>query len=295
MENEIPPEDNSPEAVASALGFAGAGIMAGQRAKTADKAKLAQAIELEKEGVPSQNIFQATGWYRGTDGEWKFEISDLPARLEQVTRPVKGFDAAGNIVANRTLPATTGPLPLETVLDHPQLYEAYPDLRNLPYKQADLASGLMGFASPTEGVAINSRLQSKEALSTLLHELQHQIQGNEGFAIGGNPDSANQMFPEASPADDPNQAYRRLSGEVESRNVQARLAAALEGDFSPLERAGADAWTSVGTGTLPDNAAGIVPTLTEDTPAARQLRVWLTQKSGFPQMEFLQLLSKVLK
>lgn len=278
-------QDNTPEAVAASLGFAG--IMAGQKARTADKAKLAKAIELEKEGIPPQNIFQATGWYRGTDGEWKFEISDTASKLNTVREPpLQGAEAADyeRIMGKPSTgePASTGKVPLESVLEHPALYEAYPQLRNLPYQQMDLGFLNAEGMSDQYGVALHRF--ARDPRSTLLHELQHQIQQHEGFALGGNPDQVGTIgFSPDQLGDDPFDAYRRLAGEVEARNVQNRLAPP-------------DSWSrSAGRELLAEDVAKVNPIFSEDIPAARQLKYFNTTSRAFPQMEFLQLLAKVLR
>lgn len=49
---------------------------AGRAAKTADTGRLAQAEEMEKQGRSNEEIRQETGWFRGRDGKWRFEIDD---------------------------------------------------------------------------------------------------------------------------------------------------------------------------------------------------------------------------
>jgi hypothetical protein len=49
---------------------------AGRKALTADSQSLSQAEKLEKQGMESEEIRQATGWFRGYDGQWRFEIDD---------------------------------------------------------------------------------------------------------------------------------------------------------------------------------------------------------------------------
>lgn len=48
----------------------------GANANNANLAALRQAQEMEKQGVAAETIFQATGWYIGADGKWRFEIDD---------------------------------------------------------------------------------------------------------------------------------------------------------------------------------------------------------------------------
>lgn len=54
----------------------GRASVAGINARTADSAALRRAEALEKSGTDNETIRQETGWYRGRDGKWRFEIDD---------------------------------------------------------------------------------------------------------------------------------------------------------------------------------------------------------------------------
>ena len=56
-------------------------IFAGEGAQTADMQALAKAQQLEKAGTPERAIWSDTGWFRGADKKWRFEIDDSGARL----------------------------------------------------------------------------------------------------------------------------------------------------------------------------------------------------------------------
>ena len=49
---------------------------AGRSAETADRDQKRRAEEMEKQGVTAAEIYEETGWYRGKDGEWRFELDD---------------------------------------------------------------------------------------------------------------------------------------------------------------------------------------------------------------------------
>lgn len=49
---------------------------AGRNANRADQEALARAEEMERAGEDAEQIRQETGWFRGTDGLWRFEIDD---------------------------------------------------------------------------------------------------------------------------------------------------------------------------------------------------------------------------
>lgn len=54
----------------------------GTRARFADFAKLREARTLEVGRINPKSIWNRTGWYHGSDGLWRFEISDAGAKLK---------------------------------------------------------------------------------------------------------------------------------------------------------------------------------------------------------------------
>ena len=80
---------------------------------------------------------------------------------------------------------------LAAALDFPELFRAYPELRKLRVDfYRDSRSGTGGFTDPQEHyIAVNVARGGKNAapgmvLDTILHEVQHVIQGYERFAVG---------------------------------------------------------------------------------------------------------------
>lgn len=80
---------------------------------------------------------------------------------------------------------------LAAALDFPELFRAYPELRRLRVDfYRDSRSGTGGFTDPQEHyIAVNVARGGKNAapgmvLDTILHEVQHVIQGYERFAVG---------------------------------------------------------------------------------------------------------------
>lgn len=147
---------------------------AGRRSETRDGSLLEQAQELDWNGESNETIRQQTGWFKGMDGQWRYEIDDSQARIIEAD--------AGRV------------LMLSELLEHPTLYEAYPELKNTPVIFADLPENTHGRAVG-RGIMLNEKdfsidgrvtTDSKSLKSTLLHEIQHQIQRIEGFATGSN-------------------------------------------------------------------------------------------------------------
>ena len=90
---------------------------------------------------------------------------------------------------------------LAAALDFPELFRAYPELRRLRvdfYRDSGSSTG--GFTDPQEHyIAVNVARGGKNAapgmvLDTILHEVQHVIQGYEGFAQGAGSMSREQAL-----------------------------------------------------------------------------------------------------
>ncbi|MDY0036719.1 MAG: LPD38 domain-containing protein [Zoogloea oleivorans] len=187
---------------------------AGRTAQTADQYALAAAQRRIALGENAETVRQDTGWHRGNDGKWRFEISDDQARVAVGgANAAEIYDAAlldGEVVR------------VADVLDHPQLFAAYPHLADvrvelLPAVIRAQARYQHSAHTGAGRLQINPRIKREAMAKTLLHELQHGIQFREGFAVGGSP--------EAFASDSEEQGadtYRRLAGEVEARNVETR-------------------------------------------------------------------------
>jgi len=182
-------------------------MFAGPLARTADLAALRAAQEMAAKGAKAGSIWDKTGWFKAVDGKWKFEIPDQPAAY---TRRGLYED-----------------LQLGDVLDHPKLYEAYPDLRHetLTLKK-ELPSGAHGDFTPGAGITLRTGHSLAGERGTLLHEIQHAVQEMEDFARGGNAqtfaDPLSPLFRHRRPTESPGAATARLAGEVEARNVVDR-------------------------------------------------------------------------
>ena len=176
---------------------------AGPYARTADIHALAVAEQRLKRGDDAEAVRQDSGWFKGTDGKWRFEINDADAKLRRVP------DAE---------------TPLGEVLDHPALFAAYPGLAGAP-TTIEVGEGkpAKGRLSRSTGAITVSAPTKVQALSILLHEVQHGIQNLEGFGRGGDKAEFARDLPDGG-WDNGFQRYFRLAGEVEARNTQTRQA-----------------------------------------------------------------------
>lgn len=156
--------------------------LAGPSAATANLDTLNRAREMYAQGKNKQEIWKKTGWLLGRDNKWRFEIPD---DLEKIT-----FAALEK----------SGTCSLGDVYDNPKLYEAYPAFKNMKVRlSSDLPDSTRGRFN-ADGIALNRKMLEKssdQAKETLVHEIQHAIQEEEGFASGGNVRTRSQLLKQA--------------------------------------------------------------------------------------------------
>ena len=192
---------------------AGAGMFAGSLARTAKhlpvgddlnlpiggSRTLGDAMFLQMRGADRDEIFDKTGWFQGADSKWRFNISDEGANLKvgNLDRLNSGGDPDKDWFGPKRLPfkfVSTGGLDRDTqkvgdLLDHPELFKAYPDLADIPVHAqsiGDIGYSLGGYNS-RDNVMTLAKQPLEGLKSTMLHELQHAVQAREDFARGGNP------------------------------------------------------------------------------------------------------------
>lgn len=159
----------------------------GVMAKTADKQALAKAQSMEASTQHSpQDIWNSTGWFRGPDSKWRFEIPDSGASIAPDHLQPESGKVDLSYAQQQSQDRNAGKLP--SLLDHPELYQAYPSLRNTTVGFENSSSALGAFTPGRGGRIDLSRMPESDALSTTLHETQHGIQDIEKFAQGGSPD-----------------------------------------------------------------------------------------------------------
>lgn len=241
--------------------------LAGERgAAAADKAEertfrmdnLSVAKDMEKNKKKDKAIKAATGWERGADGKWRYEMPDV------VLRDPKEW------VNKKTLTLSDiVEKPNDLFKEYPELFDAYPKLKDVKIQKGRAKMGgsyydntitlnLGGIREAMKyDLDIHYKIATRLLKRTLVHEVQHYIQHEEGFAKGGSEqfvrDAIKDEFEkvikqirglraegkedEAKALAERNKAlynaysnekdsyknYKSLSGEVEARNVSARL------------------------------------------------------------------------
>jgi len=189
-----------PAPVAKKMADGTLGSFAGVTSKTLDKNKLYTAQRLEQEGLHPDDIWKQTGFFRGADKRWRYEIPDEKSLIRE-----KGVDRIAEGVPTRdgweVIPADekiaikepkinffgepVGVSRLKDVLDHPELYKAYPEVANTKIMPMPLGIDSLGKVSgDTIYLKPMPEQQFKEVLT---HEIQHIIQRKERFARGGSP------------------------------------------------------------------------------------------------------------
>lgn len=169
------------------------GIMAGEGAATANLGALAKAKGMAEAGHDAPSIWGQTGWFKGPEGRWKFEIDDSGARVLDTPEALDAAVKASLDAKHGGLPTAAG---LDEVFSHPELSRAYfPTRESAPSVFYDNLGRTRGNfrAGPDGGeVTLNSALalDPKGERSTMLHELQHAVQEREGFERGGSANSA---------------------------------------------------------------------------------------------------------
>ena len=147
-----------------------------------------------------------TGWYKTDKDEYHFLISDKDAKIDVVAEVTKDPHIK-NLQIGQHRQITVR---LEDVMDFPELYDTYPQLRQMPLHLSirrtpegyDIfhpldspnsrgamytwePSGPMAARPRVGGIAMHTAEDMVQFKGTLMHEIQHVIQTIEGFARGG--------------------------------------------------------------------------------------------------------------
>ena len=264
---------------------------------------LHHAEELEHAHSSAKDIKVVTGWERGSDGLWRYEIPSLRSfnfygnaeylanhpeieRYRELSHReacaalgVSGFaplSAAeqAEINALRLNPIVRDyqynvsmknpdSYSLQDFIDAPQLFVAYPELKDVPVSFAMLPNGEGGNYSQDADwigdivdrhITINEETMSyardlynetakDKVIDTFEHEIQHAIQGLEGFAQGGRPGDRITLV--GSQLEKVRQELQQLESsadyqawkdaDTQYRVFKSRVAAAMQNDHPNLD------------------------------------------------------------
>lgn len=182
---------------------------AGPLSQTANHGALGRAKEMDRQGVDMETIRRETGWFTGMDGQWRYEIDDSGmeyrrdgdarllqepgyrrlAELEQRYDVLTDAERAeyNELAAAYQERVYDEKYLLRDFLRHDALFEAYPKLNGVSLAFDKLDRGENGyFDRSTNTIVLSDRLVGAPE-RTLIHEIQHMIQGIEDFARGSSP------------------------------------------------------------------------------------------------------------
>lgn len=164
----------------SFAGERGAAALDNAEAATTRLDNLVVAREMEAVNKSVSLIKLATGWERGKDGKWRYELDDSVITV----RTNEAIHALAQIV----------PVALRKIIHAPELFAAYPELQQMRFTyRADDDSRVAGtYFGPKRGIHLRDDLLKKpeKAKRVLMHEIQHALQDIEGFANGGSTEEA---------------------------------------------------------------------------------------------------------
>ena len=213
----------------SLVGSIGATRLDNAERSTQRMDNLEVAKKMSNYGYPKKAVRMAIGWERGADGKWRYEIEDdftfdIDGNVDfgkRKPQELKDYKRYRELLHKRNALAFDGEElnaeekaefddlaviwqgtklhnsdRLKDYIDHPELFEAYPGLRDMTVAFANIDA--RGEYDPIENrITLSNRLSSDEAKSTLIHEIQHAIQEIEGFAKGTSIEASEELIKEA--------------------------------------------------------------------------------------------------
>ncbi len=244
------------------------GEMGAESADRADEVStrldnLRVAREMESDNRDAKSIKLATGWERGADGKWRYEIPDLKyfgkgdagykkvrgkqpwskeldglsdrifdgeelsaeeqRRFEELAQEEENFKTD---YLNREKPH------LADWVENDELFKAYPELKRVKLVFSDQLPANVGgsYNEREHTIVVNRNYVGGDTSSVLAHEVQHAIQYIEGFARGGNTDQLERDFDAAkaewrarSYAHELEEKAKELGGDYDQLGVERAL------------------------------------------------------------------------
>lgn len=188
-----------------------------------DNLDVAKQMEVSKKNA--KIIKMATGWEKGVDGKWRYEMPD--AKIKDM-KDIGG----GNIVKRFDDDMLWNDGKLTNVIDAPGLFEAYPQLKDVRIDTDAIMNDMPSngnYNAKTNTITIHAD-ELKYMNSILNHEIQHAIQYIEGFGKGGSPEQMEKEFKEAQDewkarayAHELEEKAKELGGEYNQSEVEKAL------------------------------------------------------------------------
>jgi hypothetical protein len=216
-EEQINDEESTTDTRFQIIGEQGAANLDKAEEATTRLDNLQVARDMEQAGKDAKAIRLATGWERGADGKWRYEIPDieyvptgdaglnafiyaqswgkeLHSLSDRIFNEEKLSDAENErfhelcekAEEKRKLYYSLDKKYLTDYVQDKELFNAYPRLKTIEVRFVDRENTYAGgYNNETNTITLNAN-SLEDTKSTLAHEIQHAIQRIEGFAKGGN-------------------------------------------------------------------------------------------------------------
>jgi hypothetical protein len=115
---------------------------------------------MEKDGIIEETIWDETGWFKDSKGNWKTELSDEAFELKKMEE---------------------GTFRLDEVVHHPDLFRLFPEIKDVPIDFVRVDDKSYASYKPFKGekgtITVNlNREDEKNVFTSVLHEIQHVVQ-----------------------------------------------------------------------------------------------------------------------
>lgn len=179
----------------------------GENAQLSDnvRANLQVARDMEAAGKDAKSIRIATGWEKGKDGKWRYEIEDVTINADALDRlrngeSVKLSELVGVDSALLKAYPQFNDITVSPDTDNESIGSWNPEKREIKLSYSILGTG------------------GNDLATTIVHEIQHAVQGAEGFAAGGNiPLGAIELIKTLR------SIYQSLDNEIDDYNLSLRI------------------------------------------------------------------------
>ena len=212
-----------------------------------DNETLAKAVQMEQEGADKDTIWNTLGVIRDTKGNWINEIDDSRMNYDEFGlhqlrkdpdfRRLEELEDKANATAENFGYSPEEYAEWETLTDkyddavwddkymlrdylkHDELFKRYPSLRIASLVFEPMRAGERGYYNRSDNSIHVNELLKSEPESTLLHEIQHFVQGRDNRPGGANPEYWRLMTENADEWIDRNLLLSRKQKIIERMNT----------------------------------------------------------------------------
>ncbi|MBR0203820.1 MAG: hypothetical protein IJQ56_05570, partial [Synergistaceae bacterium] len=188
--------NNRTEGYNQIIGEQGAYRLDEQEGVTTRMDNLDVAKNMLDAGKDAKTIWLATGWEKGTEGKWRYEIpygnftdnfnkrKNIAMSLFDENLHIQGMNDSQRLRATRFIQ-------LRKIFNAPELFKAYPNLEKLSVTLSQLPNNEKGNYKHSLNLitldVVSENISPDSLRTTMIHERQHAIQYIEGFVTGDNP------------------------------------------------------------------------------------------------------------